>query len=110
MKIELFYFEGCPGHEPTLNILKDILEEEGVEASVKRIKVDSEELAKRHRFLGSPSIRVDGMDIEIEARSLNDFGQKCRIYDNNGLLSGVPSKSLIRRGIQDAKENHMRCG
>lgn len=110
MKIELFYFEGCPGHEPALNVLKEVLEEEEVEASIKKINVDSDELVKRHQFLGSPSIRINEQDIELEARSLNDFGQKCRIYNNNGVPSGIPPKSLIRRAVQDAKENHSCCG
>lgn len=110
VKIELFYFEGCPSLEPALNILNQILEEEEVETQITRINVDSEELVKKHRFLGSPSIQINGQDIEIASRSSNDFGQKCRIYDNNGVLSGVPPKSMIKRAIQDAKGNHSCCG
>jgi hypothetical protein len=110
LKIELLYFEGCPGHEPALNALKDVLKEEEVGASVKSINVNSDDLVINHRFLGSPSIRIDGMDIEIESRSINDFGQKCRIYDNNGVPSGIPPKNMIRQAIREAKDNHSCCG
>ena len=110
VKIELFYFEGCPSLEPALHILNQILAEEEVEAPVVRINVDSEELVKKHRFLGSPSIQINGQDIEIDSRSATDFGQKCRIYDNDGVPSGIPPKSMIKRAVRDAKGNHSCCG
>jgi len=110
LNIELLYFEGCPGHEPTLNVLKDVLQEEKVEASVKSVNVNSDDLVKSYRFLGSPSIRIDGMDIEKEARSTNDFGQKCRIYDDDGVPSGIPPKNMIRQAVRGAKENHSSRG
>jgi len=110
MKIEILYFEGCPSFKPALNILNQILEEERIEASVKRINVDSENLVKVHRFLGSPSIKINGRDIEIDSRSSNEFGKRCRIFDNNGVPGGVPPKSMVRRAILDAKENQSCCG
>ena len=110
MKIEFLYFEGCPHYEPTLNLLNKVLKEERIKASMEQINVDSEELVQKHRFLGSPSIRIEGKDIEIEARTLSDFGQKCRIYPDDGARSGVPPASLIRKGILEAKKVYPCCG
>jgi hypothetical protein len=100
LKIELLYFEGCPGFKPTLLLLQQVMDEEGITASVQMINVESEAEAKSHRFPGSPSIRVDGEDIEPEARTATDFGMKCRIYDNEGVPGGVPSKSIIQQAIR----------
>jgi len=99
LKIELVYFEGCPGFQPALSLLTQVLEEEGVEATVETIHVESEEMAKRYRFLGSPSIRMNGNDMELEARRATHFGMKCRIYDNNSVPGGIPAKSKIREAI-----------
>ena len=104
LKIELLYFEGCPGFRPTLSLLQQVLDEEGIQTRVQTIHVESEESAKKYRFLGSPSIRVDGEDIEPEARSSTDFGMKCRIYDNEGAPRGVPSKSKIREAIHKGEK------
>ena len=110
MEIELLFFEGCPSFEPTLILLNRVLHEERVNASVQQINVNTEEFVQKSRFLGSPSIRINGKDIEKEARTSTDFGQKCRIYDNAGSPSGVPPKSLIRNAVLEANGNHSCCG
>ena len=110
MKIEVFYFSGCPSYKPTLELLNNILDEEEINSPIERINVDSEELVQKHMFLGSPSIRVDGLDIEVEARTSKDFGQKCRIYNQGGVPSGIPSKSLVKKAILEAKNKHTCCG
>jgi hypothetical protein len=102
LKVELLYFEGCPGFQPTLSLLKQVLDEEEIPARVQIILVDSEESANKYRFQGSPSIRVDGEDIEPEARSSTDFGMKCRIYDNEGVPGGVPAKRKILEAIRNS--------
>jgi len=104
LKIELLYFEGCPGFKPTLSLLQQVLDEEEIPAKVHTIPVESEESDKKHRFLGSPSIRMDGEDIEPEARTATGFGMKCRIYDNEGVPGGVPAKSKIREAIYKIKK------
>jgi hypothetical protein len=104
LKIELLYFEGCPGFKPTLSLLQQVLDEEGIQTTVQIIPVDSEDSAKKYRFLGSPSIRVDGEDIEPEARTATDFGMKCRIYGNEGTPSGVPFESIIREAIRNGEK------
>lgn len=102
MKIELLYFEGCPSFQPTLSLLQQVLDEEKISSKVQTINVESEASAIEYRFLGSPSIRVDGQDIEMAAQTATDLGMKCRIYDNNGVPSGVPAKSKIREALRGA--------
>lgn len=81
-----------------------MLDEEGVQTGVQTILVESEGADQKYRFLGSPSIRVNGEDIEPEARTTTDFGMKCRIYDNDGVPGGVPSKSKIREAIRNGEK------
>ncbi|MGH2843481.1 MAG: DF family (seleno)protein [Solirubrobacteraceae bacterium] len=100
MTVELLYFDGCPNHESLLPRLQAILAEEGVPSGVELRRVESEHDARRLRFLGSPTVRVDGQDVEAGAEHRQDFGLKCRLYVSAGRLSGVPADGLIRDAIR----------
>ena len=93
IKIEFLYFEGCPNFQPALEQLERILKEEGVGSSVEMINVTSEEMAKKFRFLGSPSIRISEKEIEGGG---GESGMKCRVYKEQGKISNIPSDNLIR--------------
>lgn len=105
MRIQILYFDGCPSHDKTLGLLEQVLKEEGIDTPVERIDVNSPEMAQEVRFLGSPSIRVNGRDIENETISWNDFGIRCRIYKGEKGPSGIPTEALIRAAIAAAKKN-----
>jgi hypothetical protein len=57
-----------------LEALKETLEEKGLKAKIELILVQNEAEARARRFLGSPTLQVDGMDLEPSARSLENFG------------------------------------
>ena len=97
MKIEILYFEGCPHHVPTLERIHQVLREEGCDAEVGEVLVPDTMAALETRFLGSPTVRINGIDIEPEAREGTDFGLMCRRYAN-----GVPSYKLIRDAVRSA--------
>jgi hypothetical protein len=97
MKVEVLYFEGCPNHLPTLERIRKVLDEERCDVEVREIPVPDLETAQSVRFLGSPTVRVNGNDIEPAARERMDFGLMCRRY-----AGGVPSLELIRNAIRSA--------
>ena len=99
MRIELLYFEGCPNVMATLERLNSILETSGLNCSVMQTHVVDDEMAQSVRFLGSPTVRINGVDIEPSARSRIDFGIMCRTYDG----SGVPPEDVIRLAIEEAE-------
>ena len=63
MKVEVLYFNGCPTYETATKTLRAVLTEEGVEAEIKLVAINSDEEAQRLRFPGSPTVRVDGRDL-----------------------------------------------
>ncbi len=91
MRIEVLYFEGCPHHRATVRLVHEVVAELGVGADVHEVEVRDQEDATRLRFLGSPSVRVEGVDIEPDARDDPRIGLACRIYQG----SGVPPKPLL---------------
>ena len=100
MKIEFLYFEDCPGYKPTLFLLEQLLSESGTEVPIEKIEITTQELAIQHRFLGSPSIRINGKDVE-SLDEASEYGLKCRIYPETG--SGVPSEAILRKALQNGK-------
>lgn len=104
MKIELLYFQSCPNHRPALDRIKQVLSEEGLPAVVFEVNVPDQAAAEALGFLGSPTIRVDSLDVELAARSSNAYGMMCRTYIEDGKPAGVPSKSLIRAAIREAMD------
>ncbi len=97
MEVEVFYFEDCPNHLPTLERIKEVLQEEGYDAKLREVLVPDVQTAQYIGFLGSPTVRIDGIDIEPTARERKDFGLMCRRYSE-----GIPSYELIRTAIRSA--------
>lgn len=98
--IEVLYFDGCPNHPPALTRLDEVLAELKVEAQVVQRAIESQEEAEAAQFLGSPSIRVNGLDVEPEARERTAYAYSCRTYNGDG----VPAKALIADAIREGLE------
>lgn len=97
MQVRIVYFEGCPNHEPSMALLQAVANEIGVPIELSEIRIESEEDAQRERMLGSPTIQVDGLDIDPTARSRVDFAMSCRVY---GGAAGLPPREMIAAAIQ----------
>ncbi len=102
MKIELLYFEGCPSYQTALKCLEEVIKEQKLSVHVEMVKTESDEEALKNRFLGSPSIRVNGLDIEPCAQERGKFSICCRLCPEAGKIAGWPSKDLIRHAIEEA--------
>jgi hypothetical protein len=99
MRIELLWWEGCPSHPETLEQLKQVLHEEGLDPeSVQRVEILSDEQAERERFFGSPTIRIDGEDI-LPPGEGQPVGLSCRVYK---LRDGRPSPTPDVEDVRDA--------
>jgi hypothetical protein len=99
VRVELLYFEGCPNHERLLPRLNELVAGAGVELR----RVESIEAAERERFLGSPTVRIDGVDVDPGAADRTDFGLKCRLYRSDEGTSGLPPERWIRDALAQAK-------
>jgi hypothetical protein len=99
LKVAFQYIDDCPSHEQALERLRKVLVEEGVNVNIDVIKIESDEQAKRLRFLGSPTILLN--DIDIDPKANNHYGLACRAYQlEDGRISPLPSEDMIRRAIR----------
>ncbi len=99
MRIELLYFDGCPNHEALLPRLRELLAQSGVPAEIDLRRIADEGAAQRDRFLGSPTVRVDGHDVEPDAELRTDYGIKCRLYRTASGLSGQPPQECLQAAL-----------
>src|SRR5712692_3981769 len=102
MKIEILYFHGCPNYGPTVERVKEALRQEGLTADIVEINVGDDSTARSVGFLGSPSVRIDGLDIEPSVRPSKAFGMMCRTYTEAGRRVGPPPLELIRAALREA--------
>jgi hypothetical protein len=103
--VEVLTFEGCPHAESALELVRRVLAESGIGATVCRVDVADAEAAAAHRFLGSPTIRVNGRDNEPGARA-GERGQyvvSCRIYRTEHGLTGDPDERWLREALRAAE-------
>lgn len=120
MKIELLYILDCPWCVKTKELIRKSLKEFKVNAYIEEILIDSEEKAKRYNFAGSPTVRINGKDIQEEVnkkrclpceelsertKEVTEFIKQecscgCRIYFHKGEQYPYPPKEMIREAIK----------
>jgi hypothetical protein len=101
-KIEFLYWEDCPSHSQALEALQQVMAEMGIESSIERIEVLTDEEAARLKFPGSPTIRVGGKDIDPAGAAQMGTALTCRVYLlEDGRISPVPSKEMIRNALTE---------
>ena len=99
MTIELLYFDGCPNHEALLAHVRELVDQVEPVPDVVLRRIADDRAAQRERFLGSPTVRVDGHDIEPGADQRDDYGMKCRLYATPTGLAGVPEDEWLLRAL-----------
>jgi hypothetical protein len=100
MNIDVLFIEGCPNYVPTMERIREALRAVAKSGEVRHIEVRTRADAEALRFVGSPTIRVNGVDIEPWARAAQTFGIGCRTYLDGSQLSGIPPLDLLCRAIE----------
>jgi hypothetical protein len=100
VKVELLYFDGCPGYERFVSRLRELVAEAGIADEPQLRRVGSPKAAVAERFLGSPTVRVDGVDVEPGAEERSDFGLKCRLYNTPDGLQGIPHTEWVVNALR----------
>jgi len=100
MQIDILYFEGCPNHAPTVARVKQIAAEMGLTVPVTEVQITTPEEAQQRRFLGSPTVLVNGVDIDPDARQEARYGLSCRVYPG---VAGLPPDDMIRAALQSPR-------
>lgn len=97
--VEILYFQGCPGHTAAADVVAGVVRDASLNVEVRHVEVANDAAAQELRFLGSPTVRVDGQDVDPEAGSRSDYAMQCRVYEVNGSLKNTPAREWIERAL-----------
>ncbi len=101
--VELLWWDGCPSTQKALAAVREVLADEGLDPDAVVLReVSTDEDAERERFVGSPTIRVGG--VEVAPDTGEPVGLSCRVYSlRDGRISPVPDREDIRDAIRRAR-------
>lgn len=122
MKIQLLYILDCPWCLKTKRLLRESLKELKVEAEIEEILIDSEEKAKKYQFIGSPTIKINGKDIQEKVNKgkclpceeliekseeatefvKQECGCGCRVFSYKSKQCPYPPKEMMKEAIKKA--------
>jgi hypothetical protein len=98
MRVEVFYIGGCPNHKPAVERVKKVLKQERAAVELIEIEIHDETEAKKMEFFGSPTIRVNGLDVDPKSGARTATGMACRYY-----TGGLPSEDMICAALREAE-------
>jgi hypothetical protein len=98
-RVEVLFIEDCPHYAGARALVERVAGEHHVEPEIRAIEVHDQDEAHALRFLGSPTIRVGGRDVEPGAEHRRDFGLACRVYFGVG---GRPDEEWVRAALEAA--------
>ena len=103
-RIELLWWEGCPSHPEALADLRAVMAEVGLDPAaveVKEVRTDADAAAEG--FPGSPTIRIDGRDVQPPGEG-DPHGLTCRIYRRrDGRVSPTPDPEDVLAALRAAR-------
>ena len=102
MVIRVLTFDGCPNSGAAKDLVESTVGELNLQAEIEAVQVQNLDEAVRYRFLGSPTIQVDGQDIEAGRRA-DKASFSCRVYKTSSGFSGVPPKQLLVDATKEAQ-------
>jgi hypothetical protein len=100
--VQVLHFAGCPNYERAQELVAQAAAELDFAARIELVEVEDAQSAVTLRFLGSPTIRVDGHDVEPGADARDDFAFACRVYRTPHGELDVPDPTWIRRALVTA--------
>jgi hypothetical protein len=100
-QVELLWWEGCPSSDQAHELVRRLMAQAGMDPqSLHSIEIDTDAAAERERFVGSPTIRVDGRDIQPPAEQ-EPPGLTCRVYHlRDGRISPLPDAEDIKEALE----------
>ena len=101
--MEFLWWRECPSWERALDMLREQMDAAGLDpVSIESREIDTEEAAEREEFVGSPTIRVDGRDVQPPPED-DLAGLVCRVYRRrDGRASPLPDAGEVREVLRAA--------
>jgi hypothetical protein len=99
--VEILFFPSCSNYRATRDLVGRVAAELAIPFEVELVEVSDAEAAETLRFLGSPSVRVAGRDVEPGADQRTDFAFACRMYRSPSGVRSAPDEEWLRDAFRD---------
>jgi hypothetical protein len=109
-EVELLWFSDCANHAAARRMLDEVIAEVAPGTPIRDVDATDPVLAQRVRFPGSPTIRVDGRDVDPNYTDPADYTPRCRLYRTNAGLRGLPERRWITDALQIAASGRVARG
>jgi hypothetical protein len=103
--VEILYVDDCPNLDGARELVARVAADVGGDVQVRLVRIADADAAVRQRFPGSPTIRVDGRDIEPGADARDASVLACRVYRRAEGLEGQPEEAWLRRALTEARSD-----
>jgi hypothetical protein len=97
--VEVLYVRDCPHYAGALALVERVRAELGIDAELRSSLIGDQAAAERARFPGSPTIRVDGRDVEPTSPATRMASLACRLYRHEHGLAGQPAERWVRDAL-----------
>ncbi len=106
--VEFLWWRGCPSADDALDRLRTELRAAGLDPQAVDVReIETQAGAQAEAFVGSPTIRIDGRDVQPPGEE--PVGLSCRIYRaRDGRVTALPEAALIREAVEEAIEGTER--
>ncbi len=102
LRVELLTFEGCPNQDRARELVEKVLADKGIDPkSLTMVLLEGQD-ADAWRFPGSPTIRINGRDVEPGFREPAEYSLSCRVYQTESGLQGLPDPRWVELAIDEA--------
>ena len=99
VRIEILARRDCPSRGMAIAVVEKVVAETGVPAKVVVVDMTSEAEARKRRFLGSPTVRVEGRDVDQRLNGQSEFTLADRVYRTDRGLAGWPDAAWVREAL-----------
>lgn len=99
LEIEFLWFAGCANHVAARRLLDEVVADLAPGVTVRDIDASEPLVATRLRFAGSPTIRVDGIDVDPSFIDPGEYTPRCRLYRTDAGLAGVSERRWIEAAL-----------
>jgi hypothetical protein len=97
--VEVLYVEHGPNFPVAVALVERVAAELGVDAEVRPTLISDQAAAEGARFVGSPTVRVDGRDVDPEGELAAEYTLECRLYWHEHRLAGYPQERSVRDAL-----------
>ncbi len=97
--IEVLYVQDCPHYQATLALVDRVRGELGIDTELRTTLIVDQAAAEQASFAGSPTVRVDGRDVEPSSEPATEYLVGCRLYRLEHRIAGQPEERWVREAL-----------